>query len=97
MEAIRENLETGITLAQLAGEVGLSPSHFETLFRRSTGLSPHQYLIRCRVERARDLLGDGTVTLSQVAARCGFSDQSHLGRHFKRLVGMTPGAYRRRS
>jgi AraC family transcriptional regulator len=94
IEAINENLEMGISLNELAGATGLSVSHFEVLFKRSTGLSPHQYLLRCRVERAKELLQCEDFSLAQVAARTGFCDQSHLTRHFKRIVGITPRDFR---
>ena len=99
IEAIRGNLETGVSLAEIAEAAGVSPSHFASLFRRSTGLAPHQYLIQCRVERARDLLrtGDEGLSLAQIAALAGFCDQGHLTRHFKRLVGITPASYRKMS
>lgn len=95
IEAIRDQLEAGISLAEIAEAAGVSTSHFAALFRASTGLAPHQYLIRCRVERAKELLACEDVSLAQVAARAGFCDQSHLTRHFKRLVGLTPAVYRR--
>lgn len=97
IEAINDNLEAGISLAELAEATGVSVSHFEALFKRSTGVSPHQYLIRCRVERAKELLHREDLSLAQVAARTGFCDQGHLGRHFKRIVGVTPSAYRKES
>jgi AraC family transcriptional regulator len=99
IEAIRDNLEVGIWLSEVAEAAGVSPSHLSALFKRSTGMAPHQYLVRCRVERARELLrfGGRGLTLAQVAALSGFCDQSHLTRHFKRLVGITPAAYRERT
>ena len=99
IDAIQGRLAEGISLAEVAEAAGVSPSHFATLFRRSTGFSPHQYLIRCRVDRAKVLLlaGGGSLSIAQVAARVGFFDQSHLGRHFKRLVGVSPAEFRRRS
>ncbi len=97
LNAIRERLEVGISLDELAEVTGLSASHFEVLFKRSMGVSPHQYLLQCRVERARSLLQDEELSLAQVAARAGFCDQSHLTRHFKRIFGVTPGRFREQS
>jgi AraC family transcriptional regulator len=97
LEAIHDNLETGITHNELAEAAGVSTSHFDALFKRSTDLSPHQYIIKCRVERARELLRCDDLSLAQIASRVGFYDQSHLTRHFKRLIGITPSDFRRGS
>jgi AraC family transcriptional regulator len=70
-------------------------SDFARLFKEATGLPPHQYVIARRVERARQLLqGSADLSLAEVAAHAGFSDQSQFARHFKRLVGVTPGQFR---
>jgi AraC family transcriptional regulator len=91
VEYIEEHLDGGPTLAQLAAVVGLNPYHFARQFKAATGLPPHQYVILRRVERARQLLHAGTgLSLAEVAAHAGFSDQSHFSHHFKRLVGVTP-------
>ena len=68
-------------------------SDFTRLFKEATGLPPHQYVILRRVERAKQFLQAGTdLSLTEVALRAGFSDQSHFSRHFKRFVGVTPGS-----
>jgi AraC family transcriptional regulator len=96
LDFIRDHLDTSISLAAIAQATGVSVSHFTTLFKRSTGYSPHQYLIWCRVERAKELLrhGDQSLTLAQIAARVGFCEQGHLTRHFQRLEKTTPSSYR---
>jgi AraC family transcriptional regulator len=95
LEYIEEHLDGCPTLAQLAAVVGLNPYHFARQFKAATGLPPHQYVILRRVERARQLLQAGTdLSLAEVALRAGFSDQSQFSRHFKRLVGVTPGRFR---
>jgi AraC family transcriptional regulator len=95
VEFIEEHLEAGATLEQTAEVARLSSYHFARQFKAATGLPPHQYLIMRRVERAKDLLRAGAdLALAQVAARAGFSDQSQLSHHFKRLVGVTPGQFR---
>ncbi len=81
-----------VTLRALADTAGLSPFHLLRVFRAHLGLPPHAYLIQARVRRARALLRAGT-PIGEAALAAGFVDQSHLTRHFKRLVGVTPGAY----
>jgi AraC family transcriptional regulator len=94
-EYIEEHLDAGPTLAQMAAVARVSPYHFARQFRAATGLPPHQYVIARRVERAREILQAGTdLSLAEVAAGAGFSDQSQFSRHFKRLVGVTPGQFR---
>lgn len=87
---IRENMQRRISLAELAALSGLSAYHFARAFKERTGQPPHQYLICCRVERAKELLLQGNLTLAQVAQEVGFSDQSHLNRHVKRVLGVLP-------
>jgi AraC family transcriptional regulator len=92
---IEDHLGACLTLEELAAVAHLSPYHFARQFRAATGLPPHQFVIARRVERARQLLQeDGDLPLAQVAARIGFSDQTQFTRHFKRLVGVTPGRFR---
>jgi AraC-like DNA-binding protein len=81
-----------VTLRDLAELAGLSPYHFLRVFRHAQGLPPHAYLIQARVRRAQELLRRGASAV-EVALAAGFADQSHLTRHFKRLTGVTPGAY----
>jgi AraC family transcriptional regulator len=95
VEHIEEHLHGSLSLAQMASVVGLNPYHFARQFKAATGLPPHQYVIARRVERAKQLLQAGTaVSLAEVAAHAGFSDQSQFSHHFKRLVGVTPGQFR---
>jgi AraC family transcriptional regulator len=82
-------------LTELAGTVGLSPYHFSRAFKQSTGLPPHRYQIMLRVERAKDLLANSTLSMSDVAAAIGYDDQGQLARLFRREVGVTPSQYRR--
>lgn len=92
---IEDGLANRLDLAELAAVAGLSPWHFARRFRLATGTSPHRYVIHRRVERARALLRGGDQTLADIAAAVGFADQGHLGRHFSRLVGVTPAAFGR--
>lgn len=82
-----------IHLAELAKISGLSSFYFLRSFRKATGLTPHEYLCNLRVERARKLLASGA-SIAESAAQTGFFDQSHLHRHFRRILGITPGQYR---
>jgi AraC family transcriptional regulator len=94
VDHVEANLVADLSLAELAEAVHLSPFHFAKLFKATTGLSPHQYVLRRRVESARELLTTTALPVAEVAARVGFSDQSHLSRHTKRLLGTTPRALR---
>jgi AraC-like DNA-binding protein len=89
---IDENFARPVKLAELATLCGITAWHLVHSFRESTGMPPHVYLTQVRVGRAREMLLDGDA-LSSVAYRCGFADQSHLTRVFKRIHGITPGAY----
>lgn len=79
-----------LQLETLAALAGLRVSHFAAQFRVSTGLPPYEYVLRLRVARACELLGDGRIGIAQAAAAAGFYDQSHLARHVRRLLGTTP-------
>ncbi|NER85108.1 MAG: AraC family transcriptional regulator, partial [Leptolyngbya sp. SIO1D8] len=81
-----------ITLDQLAQIAHLSPFHLNRIFSQIVGLPPHKYRLQVQVARARSLLLQG-MPLKQVAVETGFADQSHLTRHFKRLMRVTPGQY----
>jgi AraC family transcriptional regulator len=92
---IDAHLERKIGLQDLANHLGYSRGHFLRMFRNATGTTPHQYLSDRRVERAKALLSEGDMSLSEVALACGFSSQSHLATEFRRRVGTSPGRYRR--
>jgi AraC family transcriptional regulator len=95
IDYIMANLHQSPTLEQMAALVSLSPYHFARQFKAATGLPPHQFLITRRVERAQHILrGRGNLSLAEVAIGVGFSDQSQLCFHFKRIVGLTPGRFR---
>ncbi|MDZ4877103.1 MAG: HTH-type transcriptional activator RhaS [Chroococcidiopsis cubana SAG 39.79] len=90
IEYIHNHLEQDLTLAELAAVVRMSPNYFASLFKQSIGLTPHQYVIGCRVEAAKHLLRQRELTIAEIAFRLGFAHQSHFNHHFKRLVGVTP-------
>lgn len=93
---VGDNLSGNLTLAEISQSSNISPYHFSRLFKESTGLSPHQYVIRERVEKAKALLVGTDLPLHEVAATAGFTHQSHMGRHLKRLLGVSPNYLRRR-
>jgi AraC family transcriptional regulator len=94
-EAMTASLDNDISVAQLASECGLSSSHFARAFRQATGQPPYRWLLERRLDTAQDLLLNSQMSLPEIAKACGFSDQSHLSRAFKRMVGTSPGAWRR--
>ncbi len=71
----------------------LSPYHFAHVFKKSTNTSVHQYLIRCRIERAKQLMAMGDLSIATIAQTVGFASQGHFTYHFKRLVGVTPKVF----
>lgn len=91
---IADNYERDLSLEDLAGEAGMSMFHFAREFKRATGTTPHQHLIKFRVEHAKALLAEGRMPLAEVGLRSGFSHQSHFTRLFRKLTGTTPQAYR---
>jgi AraC family transcriptional regulator len=94
-DILRSNLDGSVSIKEVARECHLSVSHFSRAFRRTLGVAPHNWLLARRVELAKEKLRDGRLSLSDVAAVCGFSDQSHLTKVFTRMVGLSPGAWRR--
>jgi transcriptional regulator GlxA family with amidase domain len=92
---IETNLSTPLRNKDLAAVARLSPFHFAVAFRNSVGESPHEHLIRRRVERAQGLMLSTDKPLSLIAIECGLADQAHLTRLFRRIVGESPAAWRR--
>ena len=90
VDYVEANLESDLTLAELAAVAGVSVPHLTTLFRRTFGRSVHRYVVERRVQRARALLLGGQRCIAQVALETGFAHQSHLARWMKRLLGVTP-------
>ncbi|KAI9129989.1 helix-turn-helix domain-containing protein [Acaryochloris sp. CCMEE 5410] len=94
IDYIHAHLERNPSLAELAALVDLSSCHFVKVFKQSTGTTPHQYLLRCRIEKAKQLLSQEKVPLAEIAQRVGFHDQSRFTSAFKKRVGVTPKKYR---
>jgi AraC family transcriptional regulator len=92
---IEDHLSEDLSLSRIAAVTGISASHFKTLFRESAGVSVHQYVIQRRVERAKDLLMQDKHSIAEIALATGFSHQSHLARHMRRAVGLSPRAMKR--
>jgi len=96
VKAAMEVSETSLSLDALARMVGLSPAHFCTAFRQSTGLPPRRWQMRLRTERAKALVADPRLPLTEIALACGYASSSHFATSFRRATGMTPSMYRRR-
>jgi AraC family transcriptional regulator len=92
IEYINDHLEQDLSIDAIAASIQMSPYYFSRLFKQSTGVSPYQYIIQCRVNRAKRLLHQG-LTIAETAYLVGFANQSHLNRHFKRWVGVTPKVF----
>jgi AraC-like DNA-binding protein len=89
------NLGDRLSTAELAKLVRLSGNHFSRVFKASLGCPPHEYIVRCRITRAKELMLQTDTPLSQIAVACGLADQAHLSRLFRRLVGASPSGWRR--
>lgn len=96
VDYIRDHLDDDLSLKELAGRVQMSTYQFVRMFREGTGVPPHQYILRERVEMAKKMLADRNAPIVDIAAQLRFADQSHFGAVFKRLVGVTPSAFRNR-
>lgn len=89
-EYISDHLHQDLKLDDIAAIAKLSPYHFLRLFKQSMGMTPHQYILQCRLNHAKHLLQHSNLSIAEIALRTGFCDQSHLTRYFKRLMGVTP-------
>jgi len=94
-ELVHAKMEDVLRLSELAQSVGLSTAHFSEMFRKSTGETPHQFVLRLRVERAEEMLRSAESRVLDVAIACGFKTQQHFARVFRQLCGATPTEYRR--
>lgn len=90
IDYIHTYLNRDLSLAELASVVNISPTYFAILFKQEMGISPHQYVIQQRVERAKVMLMKTDLAIADIALKVGFSSQSHLTQQFKRFTGMTP-------
>jgi AraC family transcriptional regulator len=87
-------MEDELSLYELAQSVGLSTNHFSEIFRKSTGETPRQFVLRHRIERAKEMLRGAELRVLDVAVACGFKTQQHFARAFRRMCGSSPTEYR---
>lgn len=96
LDYIHSYLGQPLRLAELAAIANISQYHFARLFKQTLGVSPYQYIIRQRIEKAKTLLIEGKHSIAEVSSLVGFADQSRFAKHFKKYVGVTPTAFVRR-
>ena len=92
---IDENISERITVSMLSSVAGLSRSYFSHAFRVSVGRTPHEHVVRLRIDHAMKLMLEGDKPLSEIALAAGFADQAHFSKAFRRIAGITPGQWRR--
>jgi AraC family transcriptional regulator len=96
IDYINAGLDGKPLLAAIAADLDMSQYYFCRLFKQSTGMTPHQYLMQQRVERSKQLLQQTELTITEVAMECGFTHQSHFAKYFRRYTGFTPRQFRQR-
>jgi DNA-binding GntR family transcriptional regulator/AraC-like DNA-binding protein len=94
-ELMHARMEDDVSIEEMAERAGLSATHFSQMFRQSTSQTPHQFLLRLKIERAKEMLHDADARVLDVAIACGFKTQQHFARVFRRICGTSPTAYRR--
>jgi AraC family transcriptional regulator len=94
-EMMVSHMDRGLSIAQIATECSLSRSHFSRAFKKNTGYSPRDWFLQVRLDKAKALLSESSVSISRISLDCGFADQSHFTRVFTRVTGITPFSWRR--
>ena len=94
-DLVHAKIDDELTLVEMAQSVELSPAHFARMFRKSTGETPHQFVLRQRVERAKEMLSSAHTRIIDVAVACGFKTQEHFAQVFRQMCGVSPTEYRR--
>ena len=94
VELVHAEMESDLSLEELADAAGLSITHFSQMFRQSTGQSPHQFVLHRKIERAKEMLRVAEMRVLDVAVACGFKNQQHFARTFRRVCGASPTEYR---
>ncbi len=97
VEYIHTNYNIQMTLDDIARQVNYSQYHFIRIFKKETGLSPFEYLTKYRLDKARELLSDSPLSITEICLQCGFQNSSHFATVFKRNTGLSPSAYRQNS
>lgn len=95
LDLVESRLDSELSLEDLAAQACLSPFHFTRLFRRATGLTPHRYVMERRIRVAQEHLGQGRLSLVEIALETGFGSQPNFNRVFRKATGMSPGQYRK--
>lgn len=93
LEVIHTSLDQALSLEMIANELGLDMHYFSRLFRDSMGITPYQYVLRQRVEKAKKLLRNRELSITEIAQECGFTNASQLAYHFRKFVGISPKTY----
>jgi AraC-like DNA-binding protein len=93
-EFLHDRCASPLTLSDLAGQAGLSVFHFSRAFKEEFGVTPYQFVLKLRIERAKHLLGHSSCDIAELSRRLGFSSASHFGRIFRRSTGLTPASFR---
>jgi AraC family transcriptional regulator len=93
---MESHLNESLSVRKLAGLAKMSPYHFGRLFKQSTGLSPHQYLLQLRIAKAKELLEDRGLSLAEISSRLGFASRAHFTTVFRKRVGTPPKEFRLR-
>jgi len=96
VELIMVSLGEEVSLVAMAREANVSPFYFSRMFRKTLGVTPHRFVLRQRIQKSLQLIGEGRLSLSQVAVEVGFYDQAHFTHAFRAIVGTTPAEYARR-
>jgi AraC family transcriptional regulator len=95
VELVHARLATELTLDEMAKSAALSTAHFAQMFHKSTGETPHQFVLRHRIERAKNMLRSAEASVLDVTLACGFKTQQHFTRVFRRMCGITPAEFQR--
>ncbi|MEM7725976.1 MAG: AraC family transcriptional regulator [Cyanobacteria bacterium P01_A01_bin.45] len=95
IEYVHENFHQDISLSEIAHTLEMSRYHFSRLFKKSMGISPYQYVMQQRIEKVKKLLNnkENSLTIAEIALKCGFANQSHLTKYFRQITGITPKVY----